>query len=73
MAGVNSLEFKITSENFTAEELDTLLNEISIKDIELTFSGEKTAHVAELVLAKIEKEKLPADEIHLNFCIDPLG
>lgn len=72
MAGVNSLEFKIISETFTAEELDTLLNEISIKDIELTFSGEKMAHVAELVLAKIEKEKLPADEIHLNFCIDPL-
>ena len=28
--------------------------------------------MAELVIAKIEKEQLPAEEVHINFCIDPL-
>lgn len=71
-AGVTSIEFQITSDAFTAEELETLLRGIVLKEVEVTFSGRKTARVAELVLSKIEKEHLSSDELHINFCIDPL-
>ena len=71
-AGIDSIEFRIMSEEFSAEELDTLLAGISLPAVEVTFSGRKTARVAELVLEKIEREKLAAEELHINFCIDPL-
>ena len=71
-AGVDSIEFQIVPETFSAEDLNTLLKDIHIPAVEITFSGSKTAHVAELVIAKIEKEQLPAEEVHINFCIDPL-
>jgi len=71
-AGVDSLEFAIASENFSADDLDTLLAGILIPAVELTFSGTGLAAVADLVLAKIEKEGIGKAEAHLNFCIDPL-
>ncbi len=71
-AGVDSLEFEITSHDFSAEDLDALLEGICIPAVELTFSGKKIPHVAEFVLAKIEKEKIAADDVHINFNIDPI-
>ena len=71
-AGVDSLGFCIASEAFTAADLDTLLGEICIPAIQLTFCGQKTADVAELVLAKIEKEGIAKEDVRIAFCIDPL-
>lgn len=71
-AGVDSLGFCIASEAFTAADLDTLLGEICIPAVQLTFCGQKTADVAELVLAKIEKEGIAKEDVRIAFCIDPL-
>ena len=54
-AGVDSIEFQIVPETFSAEDLNTLLKDIHIPAVEITFSGSKTAHVAELVIAKDRK------------------
>lgn len=71
-AGVDSLGFCITSADFSAADLDMLLKDICIPAVEITFCGEKTAHVAELVLAKVEKEGIAKEDVRIAFCIDPL-
>ena len=71
-AGVDALGLCIASENFSAADLDTLLAGIHIPAIELTFCGEHPAAVAELFLAKVEKEGIAKEDVHANFCIDPL-
>ncbi|MEG2365527.1 MAG: methylmalonyl-CoA mutase family protein [Alistipes sp.] len=70
--GVNSLGFCIGSESFSAADLDALLHEICIKAVEITFCGPKTSDLATLVLAKIEKEEIAKEDVHICFCIDPL-
>lgn len=71
-AGVDSLGFCIASAEFSAADLDTLLDGICIPAVEVTFCGQKTADVAELVLAKIEKEGIAKEDARIAFCIDPL-
>lgn len=71
-AGVDSIGFCIASETFSAADLDTLLAGICIAAVEITFCGQKTADVAELVLAKIEKEGVAKEDARIAFCIDPL-
>ena len=70
-SGVDSLGFSIAKEGFTAEELDQLLAGISIPAIEMVFCGAQTGSIAELVIAKLEKEGT-ASEAHVAFSIDPL-
>ena len=71
-SGVDSLGFCICKRDLTAAELDTLLAGIYLPAVGLTFCGEQAAHVAELVLAKLEKEQTPADGVHIAFGVDPL-
>lgn len=71
-AGVDSLGFCIASADFSAADLDMLLKDICIPAVEITFCGEKTANVAELVLAKVEKEGIAKEDVRIAFCIDPL-
>ncbi len=71
-AGVDSLGFCIASADFSAADLDMLLKDICIPAVEITFCGEKMAHVAELVLAKVEKEGIAKEDVRIAFCIDPL-
>ncbi len=71
-AGVNSLGFEILKEEFSAEDLDTLTREIYLPAVAITFSGSKLAAVADLVLAKLEKEQVNKDEVNISFEIDPL-
>ena len=71
-AGVDSLGFCIASADFSAADLDMLLKDICIPAVELTFCGEKMANVAELVLAKVEKEGIAKEDVRIAFCIDPL-
>ncbi len=70
-AGVDSLEFELTGE-LSAADLDLLLAGISLPAISLTLSGCKVAAAAELLLDKVAKEGVAAEDLHLNFCIDPL-
>lgn len=71
-AGVDSLSFCIASADFSAADLDMLLKDICIPAVEITFCGEKMANVAELVLAKVEKEGIAKEDVRIAFCIDPL-
>lgn len=71
-AGVDSLGFCIANETFSAADLDVLLAGISIPAVELTFCGAKTGDVADLVLAKLEKEGIAPEDAHIAFAIDPL-
>jgi len=71
-SGVDALGFAIRKADLTAAELDTLLAGIYLPAVELTFSGEHPAGTAELVFAKLEREAVPADGVHLRFEIDPL-
>ena len=71
-SGVDSLGFHIAKADFTAADLDVLLREIRLSAIDLVFCGEKMGHVADLVLAKIEKEGLAKEDAHIAFAIDPL-
>ena len=71
-AGVDSLGFCIASADFSAADLDMLLKDICSPAIEITFCGEKMANVAELVLAKVEKEGIAKEDVRIAFCIDPL-
>ena len=70
-AGVDSLGFEIAKEDFTAADLDELLRDICVPAISLVFSGKGTGNVAELVIAKLEKEGTIA-EADVAFAIDPL-
>ena len=71
-AGVDSLGFCIASADFSAADLDMLLKDICIPAVEITSCGEKMANVAELVLAKVEKEGIAKEDVRIAFCIDPL-
>ena len=71
-AGVDSLGFCIASADFSAADLDMLIKDICIPAVEITFCGEKMANVAELVLAKVEKEGIAKEDVRIAFCIDPL-
>ncbi|MDE6828179.1 MAG: methylmalonyl-CoA mutase small subunit, partial [Alistipes sp.] len=66
-SGVDSLGFHIAKADFTAADLDVLLREIRLSAIDLVFCGEKMGHVADLVLAKIEKESLAKEDAHIAF------
>ena len=70
-AGVDSLGFEIAKEGFTAADLDELLHEICVPAISLVFSGKGMGDVADLVIAKLEKEGTIA-EADVAFAIDPL-
>ena len=71
-SGVDSLGFHVAKAEFSAADLDMLLRDIHLPAVDLVFCGEKMGHVADLVLAKIEKEGLAKEDAHVMFCIDPL-
>ena len=70
-AGVDSLGFEIVKEGFAAADLDQLLDGICVSAVSLAFSGKGMGDVAELVIAKLEKEGTAA-EADVAFAIDPL-
>lgn len=71
-AGVDSLEFRLSGQEPTAEFVDVLLKGIDLTAIELTFSGCKMGLLAQLMLDKVEKEGVEKSALHLNFVIDPI-
>ncbi len=71
-AGVDALGFCICKQEFSAEDLDTLLDGISLPAIELTICGCAVKKVADMLLAKVEKEGIAPDDLHINFVVDPI-
>ena len=71
-AGVDALGFCICNAEFSAEDLDTLLAGIALPAIELTICGSAVEEVADLLLAKVEKEGVAADDLRVNFVVDPI-
>ena len=72
MKGVDSLGFVIKNKEFSAADLEALLQGITITAIELAFSGCGVAKVAELFLDKVAAEKLDPEQVFATFGIDPL-
>ena len=72
MKGVTSIEFVIASKEFSAADLDTLLNEICLKSVELNFSGCGVKQVVPFFIAKIRKEELTSEDVVASFNIDPI-
>ena len=70
-AGVDSLGFCL-SEELTAEQLDELLAGVVLSAVELTFCGKGAGKLVALVLAKAEAEGVAKEDLHVNFCIDPV-
>ncbi|MDE6140663.1 MAG: methylmalonyl-CoA mutase small subunit [Alistipes sp.] len=71
-SGVDSLGFCIGEAEVTEQYIETLLNEIHLPAIELTLCGAKIAHLVEPVLAYAQKKGVAKDDLHINFCIDPI-
>ncbi len=69
-SGVDSLGFVITSDDFTAESLNSLLKGINLEATELKFSGKGLAAVAEALIAKVVAEGV-AEKAKISFAIDP--
>ncbi len=70
--GITSLNFVISNKEFTAAQLDELLNGIVISAVELNFSGCAVNNVAPLFINKIKNEKLGVDDVVASFNIDPI-
>ncbi|MFI3248301.1 MAG: methylmalonyl-CoA mutase family protein [Rikenellaceae bacterium] len=72
MKGVDSIGFTIPEGGISAAEVDTLLNGIHLPAVHVTFGGRHISNTADLVLAKLEKEGVDKDSIHMNFEVDPI-
>ncbi|MEG1649640.1 MAG: methylmalonyl-CoA mutase family protein [Rikenellaceae bacterium] len=70
--GVESLCFSISNKEFSAADLDTLLDGIVISAVELNFEGCAVNKIAELFIDKIEKSNLTSEEVAVSFNIDPI-
>jgi len=75
MKGVDSLGFETCCKNeFTHEEFETLLKDISIADIELNITDAAAAHpFVDYLKAKIEKENIEKNELKGSVNFDPLA
>lgn len=71
-SGVDSLGFCVGEAEVTEQYLETLLSEIHLPAVELTFCGEHISRIVEPVLAYAEKHGVAKDDLRVNFCIDPI-
>ena len=70
--GAESIGFCIANKEFSAADLDTLLQGISLKTTELTFCGCGAMTVAELFTDKLAASNLDPEEVKVNFVLDPI-
>ncbi len=70
--GAESIGFCINNKEFSADDLKTLLNGISLKNTELTFSGCGTKTVAKLFTDMLEGSSYDPEDVKVNFVLDPL-
>lgn len=71
-AGADSLTFAIVKKSFSADDVNTLLNEIYIPAVNLVFAGNAVEQLADLVLAYLETKGVKKEEALVAFEIDPL-
>ena len=70
--GVESIGLVIGNKEFSADDLDTLLGGVSLRNTELTFSGCATKKVAGLFIEKLDRENAGPDDARANFVLDPI-
>ncbi len=70
--GAESIGFCVADKEFSAADLDTLLEGISLKTTELTFCGCGMRSVAKLFVDKLESANFNPEEVKVNFVIDPI-
>ncbi len=70
--GVESIGLVIGNKEFSADDLDTLLGGVSLRNTELTFSGCATKKVARLFIEKLDRENAGSDDARANFVLDPI-
>lgn len=75
MKGVDSLGFDVTcKEEFSSNDFETLLKDISIADIELNIVGATAAHpFMDFLKAKIEAENIDKKELKGSVGFDPMA
>jgi methylmalonyl-CoA mutase len=71
-AGCDSLGFCIANREFTPSDLEVLLNEIVLSAIDVVFCGVATRHIAELMLARLDAQKVEPERVRISFAIDPV-
>ena len=71
-AGCTSVGFCISREDFSASDLDALLSQIVIGAVEIVFCGVGTRRIAELMLARLDRQGVDPDEVRILFAIDPI-
>jgi methylmalonyl-CoA mutase len=71
-AGCDSLGLCIANKDFSAADLDTLLDGVVLSAIDVTFCGAATRHVAELMLDKLDRAGIDPNQVHVAFAIDPI-
>ena len=71
-SGVDSLGFHFPKGEASAEDINTLLEGITIPAVELTFSGKDFVGTANNIFAKFEAEGYAKDEVKANFVFDPI-
>ncbi|MFI3265675.1 MAG: methylmalonyl-CoA mutase family protein [Rikenellaceae bacterium] len=69
--GVEALGFNINNKEFSAEDLETLLDGIA-EDVEISFCGCAVRKVAELVIARAQAKNTDPENLKINFVIDPI-
>lgn len=70
MRGAESICFVIKSKEFSDADLNTLLEGIEIKAVELNFEGCGIANVAEMFMTKVAS--IAKDDVRASFAIDPI-
>ncbi|MDR2882576.1 MAG: methylmalonyl-CoA mutase family protein, partial [Alistipes sp.] len=71
-AGCDSIGFRIGSDEFTAADLDALMDGIVLGAVELVFEGRGIRRVAEMMLARLDRQGIDPDEVRILFAIDPI-
>lgn len=71
--GVNSLGFTIGNKEFSASDLEALLNGIELKAVQLAFNGCACAVVSKLFVDYVTAKKLNVDDVKVTFANDPLS
>ena len=72
MRGVESIGFKITDKEFSAADMETLLDGIYIGAVQLTFSGCGAKKAAGLFIDKFDAGEPGPEEVRASFVIDPI-
>ncbi len=69
--GVESLGFNINNKEFSAEDLEILLEGIA-QEVELSFCGKAVRKIADFIVARAKAQNADPEMVKVNFVIDPI-